>query len=414
MDTLILNVFYRGMHVDVAIKDGRFTAIEPVGTLQNIAARERIDGTGMLLRAPFYNTHTHHAMTLLRGIDDDCPLMEWLTQCIWPREAKLTPELVELGTKLAIMEGLHSGCVAFNDMYFHQPAIVRAAIEMGVRARVGVMLMNQVSDHIENDALLAMRETLPSTIGLTVAPHALYTTTPDILKAAAQQAEALGIPIHTHAAETLAEVTIAKERFGVESPITYLDACGLLKPGTILAHCCHISDADLALMAEREVIVAHCPQSNQKLASGVFPWAKAAAAGVRITVGTDGAASNNGLSMIAETKAAALSAKLSAGAPHHLRFSDLDRAVTETAAEALGFKHAGRIAVGADADALLIDLNNPIFTVGDPDANFIYASDSACVDTVLCAGKILMRNKRIPGETELIERVRTVAKQMVN
>ncbi len=412
MDILILNVLHRGKRVDVAIKDGRFAALEPAGTLREVAAKEVIDGSEMLLRTPFYNTHTHQAMTLLRGIDDDCPLMEWLTQCIWPREAKLTPELVEIGTKLAIIEGLHSGCVAFNDMYFHQPAIVRAAMEMGVRARVGVMLMDQVSDHIENEALLAMRDTLPDTIGLTVAPHALYTTTPEILKAAARQADELGIPIHTHAAETVVEAAIAKERFGYDRPIAYLDACGLLKPGTILAHCCHATDEDLALMAEREIVVAHCPQSNQKLASGTFPWAKAAAAGVRITVGTDGAASNNGLSMIAEAKAAALTAKLAAGVPHLLPFAALDHAVTETAAEALGFKNAGRIAVGADADALLIDMRHPIFTVGDPDANFIYAGDTSCVDTVLCAGKILMRNKHIPGEATILAQAREACERM--
>ncbi len=406
-DTLLLNATHKGRTVDVAIRDGRFVAIEPAGTLREATATTILDGTHKLLRAPFYNTHTHHAMTLLRGIDDDCPLMQWLTECIWPREAKLTAELVNLGTKLAIVESIRSGCVGFNDMYFHQPAIVAAATELGVRARVGVMLMNQVSDQIKNDELLALaREGLPPTIGLTIAPHALYTTTPDILKAAARQAEALGVPIHTHAAETVVEAAIAKEQFGFESPIAYLDACGLLKPGTLLAHCCHVSDEDLALMAQREVIVAHCPQSNQKLASGTFNWSKALAAGVRVTVGTDGAASNNGLSMIAEAKAAALQAKLSAGAPNALPFAELDRAVTETAAAALGFPNAGKIAVGAEADFILVDLDRTTFAVGEPDANFIYAGDTSCVDTVYCAGRCLMQGGIIPVEAELLAQVR--------
>ncbi len=412
-DILIRNVTFKGAQVDVAISQGRFQAIEPAGTLAEAQATTTLDGTNKLLRAPFYNTHTHHAMTLLRGIDDDCPLMEWLTTCIWPREAKLSAELVRLGTELAIIESIHSGCVGFNDMYFHQPAILDVAKAYGVRARVGLMLMDQVSDQIKNEETLALaREGLPPTLGLTVAPHALYTTTPDILKAAARQAEELGVLIHTHAAETLAEATIAKERFGATSPIAYLDACGLLKPGTILAHCCHVSDADLALMAEREVIVAHCPQSNQKLASGTFPWAKARAAGVRVTVGTDGAASNNGLSMIAETKAAALTAKLAAGAPNALPFSVIDRAVTETAAAALGFKNAGRIALGADADFILIDLNHTVFSTGDPDANFIYAGDTSCVKTVFCAGKCLMSDGIIPGEADVISRVRAAAEYL--
>lgn len=409
-DLLLSNALLKGRRVDVAIQGSTFAAVEPAGTLAQAEARERLDCSRFLLRAPFYNTHTHQAMTLLRGIDDDCALMDWLTREIWPREARLTPHAVYAGTRLAILEGLKSGCVAFNDMYFHQPAVIRAAEEMGVRARIGLMYMDQVSDHIENDATLALRDALPPTIGLSIAPHALYTTSPELLRRVADQAESLGLPLHIHAAETAAETAIAKERFGFDSPIAYLDACGILRPGTILAHCCHATEADLALIAARGCFVAHCPQSNQKLASGVFPWAKAAAAGVRITVGTDGAASNNGLSMIAEAKAAALSAKLGAGAPDALRFADLDRAVTEEAAAALGFPNAGRIAPGADADFILIDLETPAFAGGgDPDANFIYAADSSCVDTVACAGRLLMRAHQVPGEADILAAARTAS-----
>ncbi|HIV08817.1 MAG TPA: amidohydrolase [Candidatus Spyradenecus faecavium] len=395
-DLILSNALLRGRRVDIAVRGAVFAAVEPAGALAHAEAHARRDCSRFLLRPPFYNTHTHQAMTLLRGIDDDCALMDWLTREIWPREARLTPDAVHAGTRLAILEGLRSGCVAFNDMYFHQPAVIRAAVEMGVRARVGLMFMDQVSDHIENDAALALRDALPPTVGLSLAPHALYTTTPDLLRRVAAQADALGLPLHIHAAETLAETAIAKERFGFDSPIAYLDACGILRPGAVLAHCCHATEADLALIADRGCFVAHCPQSNQKLASGVFPWAKAAAAGVRITVGTDGAASNNGLSMIAEAKAAALSAKLGAGTPDALRFADLDRAVTETAAEALGFPNAGRIAPGADADFILVDLDTPAFAGGgDPDANFVYAADSACVDTVACAGRLLLEGRRL-------------------
>ena len=284
-DLILSNALLKGRRVDVAVQGSRFAAVEPAGTLAQAGTRERLNCSHFLLRPPFYNTHTHQAMTLLRGIDDDCALMDWLTREIWPREARLTPNTVYAGTRLAILEGLKSGCVAFNDMYFHQPAVIRAATEMGVRARVGLMYMDQVSDHIENDATLALRDALPPTIGLSIAPHALYTTSPELLRRVADQAESLGLPLHIHAAETTAETAIAKERFGFDSPLAYLDSCGILRPGTILAHCCHATEADLALIAERGCFVAHCPQSNQKLASGVFPWAKAAAAGVRITIG---------------------------------------------------------------------------------------------------------------------------------
>ena len=409
-DLILSNALLKGRRVDVAVQGSRFAAVEPASTLAQAGTRERLDCSHFLLRPPFYNTHTHQAMTLLRGIDDDCALMDWLTREIWPREARLTPDAVYAGTRLAILEGLKSGCVAFNDMYFHQPAVIRAATEMGVRARIGLMYMDQVSDHIENDATLALRDTLPPTIGLSIAPHALYTPSPELLRRVAAQAESLGLPLHIHAAETTAETAIAKERFGFDSPLAYLDSCGILRPGTILAHCCHATEADLALIAERGCFVAHCPQSNQKLASGVFPWAKAAAAGVRITIGTDGAASNNGLSMIAEAKAAALSAKLGAGAPDALRFADLDRAVTKEAAAALGFPNAGRIVPGADADFILVDLETPVFAGGgDPDANFIYAADSSCVDTVACAGRLLMRGHQVPGEADILAAARTAS-----
>lgn len=412
-DLLLLNALHKGRRVDVAVEGSRFAAVEPAGTLAQAEARERLDATRFLLRPPFYNTHTHQAMTLLRGIGDDCALMDWLTREIWPREARLTPEAIYAGTRLAILEGLRSGCVAFNDMYFHQPAAIRAAAEMGVRARIGLTVMDQVSDHVENDATLALRETLPPTINLALAPHALYTTTPETLRRVAREAETLGLPLHTHAAETAAEAAVAKERFGFESPIAYLDACGILRPGTILAHCCHVTEADLGLIAERGCVVAHCPQSNQKLASGVFPWVKAAKAGVRVTVGTDGAASNNGLSMLAEAKAAALSAKLGAGAPEAFRLADLDRAVTEEAAAALGFPEAGRIARGAEADLILVDLETPFFAGGgDPDANFLYAADASCVDTVLCAGRVLMRGRAIPHEAEILADARAAAETL--
>jgi 5-methylthioadenosine/S-adenosylhomocysteine deaminase len=275
------------------------------------------------------------------------------------------------------------------------------------------MYMNQVSDHIENEATLELRADLPPTLNLCLAPHALYTTTPEQLRTIAAQSEALALPIHTHAAETREECRIAHERFNARSPIAYLENCGLLKPGTILAHCCHVDDADLALMAARGVVVAHCPHSNQKLGSGVFPWARAAEAGVTITVGTDGAASNNSLSMIAETKAALLSAKLGADSPEAVSFESVDHAVTATAAAALGFPSAGRISVGYDADCILVDLNHPIFAAGNhPDADFIYTGDSSCVDTVICAGRILMQNKTIPGEAEIVAEARAAAAQL--
>lgn len=394
-DLILENARYREQRVDVAIAGTRFVAVEPAGTLAALQAAERRDCTGFLLRPPFYNGHTHQAMTLLRGIDDDCALMPWLERCIWPREAALTPEQVYRGTRIAIEEGLLSGCVGFNDMYCHQCATVQAAQEMGVRARIGLVIQGPQAEHFENEALLALRSSLPERIGLTVAPHALYTTTEAELRRAALWARELGVPIHTHAAESLAECSIARERFGAESPIAYLERCGLLQPGALLAHCCHLSDRDRERIARAGAFVVTCPNSNAKLASGAFAWAKARAAGIQVIVGTDGAASNNSLSMQAECKAAALTAKLVAADPAAMPFAEVDCAATARAAAALGFPNAGRIAPGAEADFLLARLDHPVFAGGGKaDANFIYAGDSALIDTVYCAGRCLVRAGR--------------------
>lgn len=408
-ELLLEGILWRGQRSDVAIADGRFAAIVPQGSVA-FEAKERIDCAGFLLRPPFYNTHTHHAMTLLRGIDDDCALMDWLERCIWPREAKLTARHVYAGARLALLESIRSGCVAFNDMYCHQSGTLQAAMEMGVRGRLGIVYQIPCAEHMENDVLREALPTLPARLAVSIAPHALYTTTPEMLREAVAEADRLGLPMHIHAAETDSENVTARERFGATSAIAYLESCGVLRPNTIVAHGCHLSESDLDLLAKHQCVIAHCPQSNQKLASGTFSWERARKAGVRVTVGTDGAASNNGLSMIAEAKAAALNAKLCSGRPDVLSVEELSKAVTEVAAEALGFPQAGRIAEGAEADALLIRLDHPAFAGGgNPDANFLYAADSACIDSVLCQGRFLMRHGSVPHEAEILSEAREAA-----
>ena len=355
-DLLLSNALLKGRRVDVAIQGSTFAAVEPAGTLAQAEARERLDCSRFLLRTPFYNTHTHQAMTLLRGIDDDCALMDWLTREIWPREARLTPHAVYAGTRLAILEGLKSGCVAFNDMYFHQPAVIRAAEEMGVRARIGLMYMDQVSDHIENDTTLALRDALPPTIGLSIAPHALYTTSPELLRRVADQAESLGLPLHIHAAETAAETAIAKERFGFDSPIAYLDACGILRPGTILAHCCHATEADLALIAARGCFVAHCPQSNTNLMSGAAPVRAFLDRGMRVGLGSDIAGGASLSIFRAMADAIQVSKLRSCLAPDGLRPITMEEAFfMGTRGGGAFFGKVGSFEPGFEADAIVLD-----------------------------------------------------------
>lgn len=410
IDILIQNVSLRNaQRVDLAITGNAFSACAPAHTITE-PAQTVIDGSNYVVLPPFYNTHNHLAMSLLRGVDDELPLMDWLNRCIWPIEQRLTPEITYAGSRLAILELIKSGCVAFNDMYFYQDATARAAVELGVRGRIGLLSMAGGMERVRNDALLAMRPDLPTRIQLSYTPHAVYTTTPDILKDIARKSQELDIPVHTHASESTIEVENCLKAYG-KTPIELLHACGILGSRTILAHVCHPTAHDISLLTETGTTISHCPCSNQKLASGTLPYAKLLSEGVKITVGTDGAASNNGLSMIAETKAAALSAKAQAGAPEALHLNTLYDQVTCEAADALGFTGCGRIAVGAPADCILVNLNTiPFAGGGDIVSNFIYAADTSVIDTVICDGRILMRNGIVPEENAILEDARQAAR----
>lgn len=406
---VIHNVLLGGSRRDITIEGNRFTAIAPAADAFS-PGENSIDGTRFAILPPFYNMHGHAAMTLLRGIDDDLPLDRWLRECIWPREGKLTPEDVYAGSRLAILEMIKTGTVFFNDMYFLQTQTARAAEEMGIRCCLGLLYMQGVDARIENEPL---REAYSNSelVTMALAPHAVYTTTPEILREVAANAREWNLPIHTHLSETAWEVQNCLETHGM-TPAAYMDSLGLITERSILAHCVHLTDEDLALVAKRGASIAHCPASNQKLASGTFPYAKALKAGCRVTLGTDGAASNNSLSMMAEMKCAALSAKREAGDPTAANAPGIFRQATREGALALGID-AGEIAVGRLADAILVDLDNPWLVGGDnPISHLVYAADSSAIDTVICNGRIIMRGGRVPGEEEIIARAKTASARL--
>ncbi len=406
---VIRNVLLDGARRDITIKGNRFTAIDPASAAPPAGA-EVIDGSRFAILPPFYNMHGHAAMTLLRGIDDDLPLDRWLRECIWPREAKLTPEDVYAGSRLAILEMIKTGATFFNDMYFLQTQTARAAEEMGIRCCLGLLYMQGVDARIENEPL---REAYSNSdlVSISLAPHAVYTTTAELLREAAAHAREWNLPIHTHLSETAWEVQNCIATHGM-TPAAYMDSLGLITERSILAHCVHLTDADLALAARRGATIAHCPASNQKLASGTFPYAKALKAGCRVTLGTDGAASNNSLSMMAEMKCAALSAKREAGDPTAANAPGIFRQATRDAALAMGID-AGEIAPGRLADAILVDLGNLWMVGGDnPVSHLVYAADSSCIDTVICNGRVIMRGGHVPGEGEIIEQAKKASARL--
>ena len=409
MSLLLKNVSVENKITDILIEDDRISRIAP--GIQAPHAR-LIDGGGHLAAVvPFYNTHTHTAMTLLRGYADDLALFTWLNEHIWPAEAKMDARDIYAGTRLGILEMIKSGCCYFNEMYWFPEECIRAAGEMGVRAHVGLVHLalpgsttSRNAAQIREDAL-KLRENLPAGVRVALAPHAIYTVCESALKDVVQVAEELKMPLHIHCSETLREVEDCRREHNNLTPVEYLDSMGVISEGTFLAHCVHLTGHDREIIAARKAVISHCPVSNMKLCSGTFALQAALDAGCRVTLGTDGASSNNNLSMVEEMKFAALAAKLQSSDPTAGKDEDVFRCATTDAAAAAGV-NAG-IAEGCAADVLLVELNH-CRMVGDYNltANLVYSADSSVMHSLICNGRVIMENRHVPGEEEIIAEAR--------
>lgn len=417
MNILIKNVKVNGTIADIVISGNR---IKQIGTGNGETSFDTvIDGSGKLAVPPFYNTHGHAAMTLFRGIADNLELFDWLFNHIWPAEEKLTEYSVYIGTKLAILEMIRSGTVFFNDMYFYPQATIRAADEMKIRANIGLIAADRTSPEkrkmyqYHNDLVWEQRKDFSERIQLSTAPHAIYTVQESTLVRAAERASGEGLPIHIHLAETRKEVEDCREAHNGMTPVQYLDSLGVLTERTLCAHSIHLTDDDLAILRNRKAILSYMPCSNYKLCSGQFRYRAAVDAGCRVTFGTDGCASNDNLSMFEEMKFGAFSARSESGSPVACSADEIFRCATKNGAEAFGID-AGVLAEGKLADLMLIDLNTPFMAIDHNDiSNLVYSADSSCVDTVICDGNILMQNRVIPGEPEILQEARIAAKRLI-
>lgn len=406
---LLKDTMLNGNRTDVLIAGHRFEKIAP-GQIAG-ADTEIVDAAGTAILPPFYNTHTHAAMTLLRGYADDKELFTWLNDHIWPFEAKMTAQDIYEGSRLAILEMIRSGTVFFNDMYWQSDETVRAASEMGIRACVGMT----VTDFIGEAAIEATFERLAALkpgnwaddvglVRLTLAPHAVYTVCEKLWRRCADFARERGLLLHIHLAETQKEIADCVAAHG-KTPVRWLDSLGVLGENVIAAHVVHVDDEEISILRERGVVIAHNPCSNMKLASGTFRSQAFSRAGCRVTIGTDGNASNNNLDMGEETKFAALLAKVS-GNPEALPAEEALAWATRNGAEAFGID-AGVIAEGRLADAVLVDLNNErLVPSHNLISNWVYSADSRCIRDVICNGKFLMRSGIIEGEAEILDAVR--------
>ena len=405
MTTLLLkDVSLNGKIVNILIKDGRFADLQADAD----AAADAIYGaSGEAIVPSFFNTHTHAAMTLLRGYADDMELFTWLNDHIWPFEAKMTAQDIYNGSRLAVLEMIRSGTTFFCDMYWMMEETAKAVEEMGIRAALGVSLMDRLGEEkIAADLrfLETWKSPCASRIELAIAPHAVYTAGPELLERCAQAARSNGQRLTIHVSETRQEVEDCIRTRGM-SPVRWLDKLGVLGPNVVAAHCVYVDSEEMDIMAERGVAVAHNPCSNMKLASGVFPAAKFAAAGCNITIGTDGTSSNNNLDMREEMKFASLLAKVTNNS-ETLPAAEVFKWATVNGAKAFGL-NAGVIEKGALADAVLLNLNNERLTPNyNLTSNWVYAADSRAISSVLCDGRFVMQKGIVENEEEILAKAR--------
>lgn len=362
---------------------------------------EIVDGRGKMAVPGLVNSHTHLAMTLFRGYADDMPLMPWLTEKIWPLEARLTGEDIYWGVKLGCLEMIRFGITCFNDMYFFMEETSTAAKEMGLRAFLSQVVFDFKPESKKMTEDFIRRWKGDELIHPVVGPHAIYTCSDDTLLWAKETAEKNDVMLHIHLSETKGEVEDSMKKHG-KSPVEYLDSLGFLSPKVMAAHCVWLSDADVSMLAKRGVNVVHCPVSNLKLASGIAPLEKLLESGVNVCIGTDGASSNNNLDLFEEMKTAAIVHKNALGRPDAIKAVEVWQMATENAYGALGLNIG--ISEGALADLALINLRRPWF---NPETNMIshlvYAMPG-CVDTTIVNGIVLMQNCVIPGEEMILQK----------
>lgn len=392
-------------HHSVAVSNGRIVAVLPTREAQTrYRAAQSIDLPTHALIPGLVNAHTHAAMTLFRGLADDLPLMDWLNHHIWPAEQKwVAPPFVREGSELAIAEMLKSGTTCFNDMYFFADDTAHVAHEAGIRACVGLIMVDFPSNYAQSPDEylhkgLELRDRLRHSELITTAfaPHAPYTVSDAPFARIRTVNNELNIPVHIHVHETAHEVEGSLAKVGVR-PFKRLERLDLVNPNLVAVHMTQLTQEEIDTLAQAGASVVHCPESNLKLASGFCPVQQLLQAGVNVALGTDGAASNNDLDMLGEMRTAALLAKGVAGDATALPAHMALRMATLNGAKALGIENRiGSLTAGKFADITAIDLapihSQPVY---DPVSHIVYAAGRHQVTDVWVAGQHLLANGRL-------------------
>jgi len=405
----------------VAVDDGVIIAIGPAAEINaEYSARDSLDGKNRIVMPGLINGHSHAAMTLLRGIADDLALMEWLNDYMFPAEVQFVDaEFVRIGTELACWEMIRGGTTTFVDMYYYPDTIAQVVDSCGMRALISATVIDQRSPDAESavDSLQKGSEYIKrwtgknSRITPIFGPHANYTLNAEQLRATREAAMEFGAPISIHMSESPFEVQYSKDTYGMTS-IELFESIGFFEGPTIAAHVVWPTDAEIPILAERKVGVIHNPTSNMKIASGIAPIADMLAAGVRVGIGTDGAASNNDLDLWEEMRLAAFLQKVEQMNPEVLPATTVLRMATSGGATAIGLGDSiGSIEVGKRADLIQVAFDDvhhvPTYNVV---SHLVYVNDEQDVASTVVDGKVLMREGDIL--TIDTERVATEAKAL--
>lgn len=385
--------------LDVAVEGAYISAIG--ANLPTGPSDQRIDGRGDLMLPGFVNTHCHAAMTLFRGYGEDLPLSRWLNERIFPAEDRLTDESVYWGSMLAIAEMLRNGVTSFSDMYFFCPATVRAVLETGIKANISRSLVS-FADGIRLNEDSRFREAAAladefhgageGRVRIDFSLHAEYTNRPDYCAAVGEYAAARGLGMQIHLSETEEEHAACIARHG-KTPAAFFAEFGVFAAPTTAAHCVWVTDEDIEILRANGVTVAHNPTSNLKLGSGVMPLRSLLDAGVNVALGTDGAASNNTLDILRELRLAAILHKGVNRRADLITAAEMLPLATVNGARAQGRGDCGRIALGARADLILLDLSTPHnIPVYDLNAAVAYSAESSDVRLTMVDGRILWAN----------------------
>ena len=420
-NALILNPNFQNKKQSLLIKDDLIAEIADEIDESDVA--KIIDAEGKILLPGLINTHTHLSMTLFRGLADDLSLDSWLNDHIWPMEANLNGDYCYIGALLGAVELIKSGTTTFSDMYFYMEDVARAVEDAGIRAVLSYGMIDfgdaERRENELNENLTLFKNCngmADGRIKVFLGPHSPYTASEELLIRTRELADEYNMGIHIHVSETQKEIDDVSAEKGLR-PFEYLEKIGLLGPDVVAAHCVWLSDDEIEIIKKHDVKVSHNPCSNMKLASGISPVSKLIENDICVSIGTDGASSNNNLDLIEELKTASLLQKVATLDPKVLSSDEAVEMATIKGAEALGLdSEIGSIEVGKKADIILIDTNaaNMVPDSSNLSSNIIYSANGSNVDTTICNGKILMENKKLTvlDEDEIYAKAKQAIKEL--